>query len=145
MPVGEPAESTPQQDRATSGHVGADRDPAGPGPPARCDPPGQDPVIAENPAGGGGRRRALEQDGGNLMPRARGTQLGAPVLARPADCRRRQEGCADQEHRQQQGQEAGRDLVGAPPQRVAIQAQLARDPRCLPTSWWPPEPVTPGR
>ena len=44
----------PQPDRAASGHAGADRDPAGPRPPVRCGPPGQDLGIAEKPAAGGG-------------------------------------------------------------------------------------------
>ena len=65
----------PQPDRAASGHVDADRDPAGPGPPGRCGPPGQDLVIAGNRSG---RQRTPQQDGGNLMPRARGPQLGVP-------------------------------------------------------------------
>ena len=120
----------PQPDRAASGHAGADRDPAGPRLPVRRSPPGQDQGIAEKPAaGGGGLRRGLQQDGGNLMPGALSPELGGRRAARPADGRHRQEGRTDQEHREQHDGGAGRDSVGAPPQRVAVQAQLARDPR----------------
>jgi hypothetical protein len=47
-------------------------------------------------------------------------------MAGPADGLRRQPRRADHEHRDQQGRQPGRDLVGAPPQRVTVQAQPAR-------------------
>jgi hypothetical protein len=74
----------PQPNRAASPQAGANRDPAGPGSSVGYGPPGQDRVRAENPAGGARRRRALQQDGGNLMPGAPSPQASGPVVARPA-------------------------------------------------------------
>src|SRR5215470_15698720 len=120
----------PQPDRAARGQAATDRDPARPLLSVRCGPPGRDPGGAERPPEGG-QRRAPQQDGRHLAPGARGPLGGGRGVTCPAGRRHRQHGCAGQEHRYQQRRQAGRDLVDAPAQRVAIQAQPARQPRLL--------------
>jgi hypothetical protein len=117
----------PRWDRAASGHAAGDRALTGPGPLVRCGPPSRHPGVAGT-LPGGGRRCGPRRDGGNLAPGSRGLLPGCPGPVGPAGGRRRQHRCAGQEHRNQQAREAGGDLVGAPPQRVLVQAQPARKP-----------------
>src|SRR5262249_50253089 len=60
-------------------------------------------------------------------PRAPPRAPGGPPAPPPRP--RRQHRRAGQDPRDQQGREAGRDLVGPPPQRVTVQAQPACEPR----------------
>ena len=113
----------------TGGHSPAEGFKAGgPRPPIRCGPSGPGPGMAERSRASGHWCGPL-QDSRNRPPRGHGLLSGRRGMPDPAHGHRRQHGRTGQEHRNEHCRDTRCDLVGAPPQRVAVQAKPARQLR----------------